>query len=189
MNQKEFMNTKNGIIDIHNAMKEAEKDDTPFPVVTDDGLKVVGDANKTENKARDYKVTFRFPKEMIPESMAGQVTKEVGNYRYVEIEYNDVHVTPRHDLKILASIMDILPLFRELQEDGNVKERSLEDLLGIIRRVPQETIDSMYTLVASFLDVDEDIAEYMTPTDVMSRIADFIRDFPEVFNEADVFFG
>ena len=187
MKQEDFLKAQEKLADINDALKEAEHDDTPFPVATDDGLKVVGDANKTENKSRDYTVTFRFPKELVPKGM--NVVKEVGDYKYVEMLFEDVHITPRRDLKLLASVMDILPLFRELEGDGSVKERTTEDLLRIFRKVPQETIDSMYTLVVAFLGVDESIAEYMTPMSVMDRIADLVNDFPEVFNEADVFFG
>lgn len=187
MKQEDFLQAQQGLAEINEALKEAEHDDTPIPVAMDEGLKVVGDANKTENKSRDYKVTFRFPSKLVPSGM--EIVKEVGDYKYVEMYFEDVHITPRRDLKLLASVMDILPLFRELKDDGSVKDRTTEDLLRIFRKVPQETIDSMYTLVVAFLGVDESIAEYMTPASVIDRIADLVNDFPEVFNEADVFFG
>lgn len=188
MNQKDFLKAQNQIIDIKEALDEAEHDDTPFPVATEDGLKVVGDANKTEKKSKTYDVRFRFPLSMT-KGMEDQVIEKIGNYGVIKMTFEDVDIVPRRDLKLLAAIMDVLPFFKELQEDGSTEKRSIEDLIAIFRKVPQETIDSMYMIVISFLDVDESIAGYMYVSDVLNTMASLIKDFPEVFNEADSFFA
>lgn len=180
--------TKEELKKINDSIKKAEEDTTPYPVVMDGKVRVVGDANRTEVKSRDYTVKFRFPKEY-EKYFEGEVSEVIGDYIIVETEYKNVHISPRSDMKILAAISKIFPFVKKLGDDGSVSEMTDAELIDMCLNMPNEIEDAMYILTASILGVDEDIRDWMLATSVFDFVSRFIDDFPEVANEADAFFG
>ena len=176
------------LLKINESIKKAEEDTTPYPVVVDGKVHVVGDANKTENKKHDYTIKFRFPKSY-EQYFDGNVLERIGDYIIVETEFKDVTITPRSDMKILAAISKILPYVKKLDDDGTVREMTDDEIIDMCLHMPDEIEDAMYILTASVLRVDESIRDWMLATSVFGFISDFINDFPEVSNEADAFFG
>lgn len=169
-------------------IKKAEEDTTPYAVVADKEIHVVGDANKTENKKRDYAIRFRFPKDY--EKMFPDAEKSyIGNYFTITTEYKDVTITPRSDMKILASISRILPYVKKLNDDGTVDDPTDDELIQMCIDMPDEIEDAMYLLTSHVLGVPTTIMDFMLATDVFGFVSSFVDDFPEVFNEADGFFG
>lgn len=173
---------------IKQGMDDAHNDDTPFPVVTKDGMTVVGNANKTEVKSRDYTIMFRFPKEMAQEMNIDKsnIVKETNASVYVNVEYNNVHIKPRYDLEIDAALTKIFPYFYNVKEK-QVKERSEEELIAMVKDMCQQIGDDIYDVVAAVLGVDRSIVEYMDWNSVISVMTRLPYDFPEVFNEAEGF--
>ena len=191
MKQEDLLKSKvsvNNLIDFQESMQEAEKDDTPFPVVTDDGVNVVGDANKTKVKKRNYSVRFRFPKERAADFDEKEIIQEVGDYIIVSVDFDDVHIVPRRDTEITAAIVKILPYVKKLQEE-KIADRTPEEMVELVKTVNKDIGDDIYDVVAAVLNVDESIKDYMLFTDVMDLLVKLPDDFPEVFNEADGFFG
>ena len=91
--------------EISEALDKAEEDTTPFMVVTDQDLNVVGDANKTELNKHDYKIAFRIFKD--------------GKYEWIDKEFKDVYITPRNDVKVSRMLTQLMPYFKKI-EDGVV---------------------------------------------------------------------
>lgn len=164
-------------------MDKAQDDTTPFAVVADDGITVAGDPNKTELNKHDFKIVFRFPK-----GTTGR-GKVIGGSEFVELEYKDVYITPRNDLKIVSAVANLYPFFHVLTENGTVEDMDNETLLKTFNSLSQEMIDSMYILVESVLGIEAGISNYMTPVSVINTTAEIIKAYPEIVNEADVFFG
>lgn len=193
MKQEDFFKSKVDLEDmlgVQEKFEEAGHTDVPIAVMQGDKLKVVGDANKTEVKSRDYTVRFRFPKSMATNVSKEDILAEVGDYVIVRFEFTDVHIVPRHDYEILESILDIIPFFKKLDDDGiSLSDMEQRELLKLLHQANEEIGDAMYNVVAAFLDIDPEIKRYMLLTDVMERVQDFETDFPEVFKDADVFFG
>lgn len=193
MKQTDFLKTKislNDMVDMQESINEAQKDDTPFPVVTRDGINVIGDVNKTEVKSHDYNVRFRFPKSMASNIDPKEIINTIGDYVIVNMEFNNVHIKPRHDIDINAAIVRILPYFKNMsEEDISIKDKTPEELVEFVKRMNDEIGSDIYDVVAAILDVDPSIKDYMLLTDVLDVINKVPRDFPEVFNEADSFFG
>ena len=195
LRQEDFFKTKvdlEDMVGVQTKFEEAGHTDVPVAVVQKDGLKVVGDANKTEIKSRDYSVRFRFPKRMASQYNIDpdSVIKEIDDYVIVRFDFIDVHIVPRRDYEILESIIAIIPFFKKLDDDGvHLSDLSPEELLPILHQANDEIGDAMYQVVAAFLDIDPRIMRYMILTDVMARVQDFEADFPEVFKESDIFFG
>lgn len=180
--------TKEELSKINESIRKAGEDTTPYPVVLDGKVRVVGDANRTEVKSRDYTIKFRFPK-AYEQYFEGEVSAIIGDYIIVETEYKDVHISPRSDMKILAAISKIFPFVKKLGEDGSIEDMTDDELIDMCLKMPDEIEDAMYILTASILGVDEDIRDWMLATSVFHFVARFIEDFPEVVNEADAFFG
>lgn len=169
-------------------IKKAEEDTTPYAVVAGEEIHVVGDPNKIDKKYRDYTMSFRFPMEYAP--MFPNAEKEiVGNEFIIVTEYKNVTVNPKGDMKILAAMSRIIPYVRKLNEDGTISEPTDEDIIQMCLDMPNEIEDAMYRLTATILGVPREIENYMRATSVFSFVSAFIDDFPEVFNEADGFFG
>lgn len=171
-------------------INDAKDDPTPFLIMHDDGPKVVGDANKTEVKKNDYTIKFRLPASMVegsPELMAN--AKAVGNEYIVTVDYKDRTITPREDLTIIESIMQLEPFIKVCTEDGAVREMSGRELLTKFTYMANEVHLAMYRIVGTFLKIDDVLGEYMLPVSVITAMTQLIDRHPEVFNEADTFFG
>lgn len=172
---------------ISSNLKKTAESDVPFAVVKDQEISVIGDANKTEVKKADYAVKFRIPKSQLEQKP--KEAKEVGNYYVFTVGFEDVMITPRSDLRIVDAIMKIMPFFNELKQDGEVKEFSKEELLSVFVQAGEEIHLAIYNLVATFLGIDDQMGEYMLPFSVIENLNKIMENHPEVFNEADVFFG
>ena len=181
--------TSKDLTDIKKKLEEAQNDDTPYTLVTDDEIMVVGDPNKTEVKTHDYTVKFRFPESLLDSVPHDPDVKIVCGQFITDIEFKDVSVIPRNDLKIVGGIAQFLPFFYEITEDGNLEDRTTEELAQIVINMSDEVMDGIYNIVAAFLDIDNELKDRMLATSVLETLGDLIHDFPQVFNEADGFFG
>lgn len=181
------MLTQEQFLEMSKNLKKAEEDDTPIVALVNDELNVIGDANKTELNKHTYVLRFRFPKEFSQYELP--TSTHIGDWFINEIEYKDVFVSPRRDLKVVAAIMEIIPFFKEVSESGKLQDKGDEELLNFAKDLPYEIVDAMYDIVSAFLNVDDSLVNYMSPMSVIEVMGALIRDYPEVFNEADVFFG
>ena len=172
---------------VNNQLKKTNEDETPFLISKDEELIVVGDANKTEIKKDDYNIKFRMPKSEFDVKPEG--AKEIGNYYVFSLVFDGITITPRSDLKIVDAIFKILPFFNKLKEDGNIEDLSREELLSIFANAKEEVHLAMYNLVATFLGIDDHLGAHMLPFSVVGALSQLIDNHPEIFNEADVFFG
>ncbi|MBL1227991.1 hypothetical protein IW492_01945 [Enterococcus sp. BWB1-3] len=172
---------------ISDKLKKTNEDDTPFAIVKDQEVSVIGDANKTEIKQANYSVRFRVPKTFFEEAPEG--AKEVGSFYVFNVDFEGVTITPRSDLKIVDAIMKIIPFFNKLRENGEVEAFDKEELLSIFVNAGDDVHLAIYNLVATFLGIDDQLGEYMLPFSVIENLNKIMDSHPEVFNEADVFFG
>ena len=181
------MMTQEDFLKIAGTIKQAETDDTPFLVVKDEEVAVVGDANKTAQKKKDYKIKFRFPldneKFKTPDSVV------VGDVYITEITFKDVFISPRKDLEVVSSVMTILGFYRKLEADGTITDPTPETLYQIFVNLSDDLVDAMYKFVAVVLNIDDSIVDNMLAASVMDVCAQILKDHPEIVNEADVFFG
>lgn len=178
------------MLNIQEGMDQAEKDDTPFVAASEEGVKVIGDANKTEVKSRNYAMRFRFPKSEASNIDEKDIVQEVADEVIVRVEFNDVHIMPRRDLEVVDAILQILPYFKKLDDDGvNIENLKGAELMSFLRNANEQVGDAMYEVAAAVLNIDRNLRDHMVLTDVFKMTRRFIDDFPEVFNEADVFFG
>lgn len=182
--------------EMKSAMDKAQESTDPFLVVDGNGenLSVIGDANKTEKKVNSYDVLFRFPNFMeldnnVSENVEILQEQEIGNYIYRNIRFKNVFISPRHDLDVVRAIDLLLPFFYKLQEDGGVEDLSDDEALSIIANMNSEMIDAMYNVVCVFLGLNGDYREFITINSAFEIFLELIKDYPAVFNEADVFFG
>lgn len=157
---------------VDDALDKAQDSDTPFAVVANGEVNVVGDANKTEVNKHDYVINFRIFKD--------------GKYEWVKQEFKDIYITPRNDLKVSKMLTELLPYFRK-DENGEVKKYERHEVLSILE---QDTLlDTLYDTVAAVLGIPANLKPYMATDSVISAAVQIIRDFPETVNEADTFFG
>lgn len=173
---------------IQESLEEAHKDDTPFPVVSREGLAVVGDVNKTEVKYRDYTIEFHFDPMEIEEFGIDKEDIEgwVEGQAIVHMEFDHVTIKPRYRLEVDAAIVKILPYFYKLNEETKkISERSDEELVDLVNDMCIEIGDDMYNFVGAVCRVDRRIIENMEWKSVMDTIVAIIKDFPEVFNESE----
>lgn len=176
---------------ISDKLEVAKADTTPHIGVQDDELLVIGDANKTEKKVFNYTVRMRFPSSMEESVGTENVVhrSQSGKFIYVDVEYKDVTINPRNDLKIVRDVAVLYPFFRKQAEDGGLQAMTEDEFVEFAEQLSDEVIDAMYNLVADFLDEDKEVAQKFTWPSVLDLILQFMEDFPEVFNEADFFTG
>ncbi len=179
MNQEELLH---GYEAISEGLHEAENSDTPFPVVQDGKISAIGDANKTEINKHDFTITFK-----LPEGVSGG--QKVNGGVLKEVEYKDVFVSPRRAAKVTSAICKLLPYFRKVAESGKVEDYTTDEIIELVADWSDDMIDTMYDVVANFLGVDEQLVDFMQPSSVLKALVQIVREYPEVMNESDVFFG
>ena len=172
------------------SLDKAHEDDTPFPVVSRDGISVVGDVNKTEVKEHSYSIRFRFTKEEAEELGidSKDIIKTIGNYVIIRLDFEDVSIKPRYDLEINAAIVKILPYFYSVNEETKkIGKRTEEEMIEMVNDMSVEIGDELYHVIAVILGVDRRIESHMMWNDVVSVWQQLPLDFPEVVNEAEGF--
>lgn len=184
--------TEQDLMKIQEAMREAEKNDTPFAIIDGEGgVSVVGDANKTELKKYSYTVKFRIPSQFA--SMLGKNGKEIvgGKYTVAEIVYPDVYISPRKDVILLNCLNDVKGFLIEVLPDGETKDRSEDELRSIILSniTNKVVLNAMYEFVGTAIGVSDALIPMMMFESVFENFLKLIGDFPELINEQDFFTG
>lgn len=167
--------------EIKEGIDKAPESPVPFPVVKDDRMSVVGDANETQINKHDFKIRFRLPEGVVDgQKVDGGVIKE--------IEYKDVFITPRQSGKVVTSLCRMMPFFRKIVDNG-VEEYSSDEVAALLAEFGDDFVDNMYDLVAKVLKVDDALVDYMTPNSVVSATAQILTNYPEIVNETEAFFS
>lgn len=180
------------VLEIAELYQKAQNDDTPFAVVKEDSMSVVGNANKTEIKKIDITMGFRTPIEVYErKNVKAGNSQVVGPYYIYEIEYKDRYITPRDDHRIVYSLLQLVPFFLKIKEDneGSLEFADNMDLMRTLAFAPQDLILAMYNVAGAFIGIDDELGEWMLPNYVYNVVAEFFKIYPEAINEADVFFG
>lgn len=174
--EMEELFTEEKIIQLKEAREKAMEDTTPFPVMKDGDLAVVGDANKTEVKKHDFVLRFIIP-------------DENGEYKPVDIKYEDVWVKPRHSVTVQRLMTALQPLFYKVQENGKISEMSSDEMLEVVRLYEQNVIDQIYRLVAVVLGVNDELVDFIEPASVIKAFNKIMLLFPDMVKASDGFFG
>ena len=83
----------------------------------------------------------------------------------------------------------LLPYYRKVTSDGGVTRYEPVEQDQIKRGFSEDIYDLMYDLVATVLDIDQELKDYMTQKSVVEATARIIELYPELVNESDTFFG
>lgn len=173
MTQEELLNIRDGI-------DKAQDSTVPFAIVKDENVIVAGDANETKPNPRDYEIVFRTPKEQ-PD---GSIIEERG-----VLKRKNVFIKPRQEMKAVKLIAQLLPYFRKVNADGTVGNYTDDQILELVAEMEDRVFDTMYDLVATVLEIDPGVKDYMEPGSVIVAVDKIIRSNPSTVNEADTFFG
>lgn len=158
--------TQEDILKIKDEMDKAQESTTPFAVVAEDNMAVVGDANDTKTVLTDYTITFR-----LPDGKGGSVEKDV--------DYKNVFVTPRQETRLARLYAELLPFFKKFEDGGEVTDYDESELIYLAQNLTEEIMDLMYDLVGHVLDVDPELVDFMTIQSVVPAVAKIIRQYPQ----------
>lgn len=180
--------TKEEFEEIKRTMDGTETDDTPFAIVTEDEVGIMGDPNKTEMKKGEYKIKFGFPntEEWKKAVDPNEIFKETENYIGVEKTFTNVFISPRKHPAVLAAFTELYAFFNYISEDGEVRDLKDEEISMALQML-DENIDAVYRAVGAVLGLDPSVSEWMLQTSASYALLAMIRDFPEIINEADFF--
>lgn len=168
------------------AMEKAEKDETPYMAVANEEMHVLGDPNKTETKKGEYKIRFAFPKKW---EVKDEVIKETDNFKVVERTYHDVMISARLHPSVISSFVRIQSFFSMIEDDGSIREPSEDEVKMLLEELNDEMTETIYNAVGAVLKLSPEEKDCMLITSVMTTVIQIINDFPEIINEADLFFG
>lgn len=180
--------------ELKGAIKEAEKDDTPYIGIKDDELHVLGNPNKTEVRAADYMVCFAFPNTEEWRARAEQngdtigKTTEDGRYFLCKRLYKNVYLTPRRIGAVVSTLAQIESFLFKITENGEIKELSYEEMQSLLQVMNGELSDATYELVATVLRIPYEEMEWMLPMNTIENAVKIAVNNPSAVNEADLFF-
>lgn len=181
--------------DLKLAMKEAEKDDTPYIGIKNDEIHVLGDPNKTEVKSADYVVHFAFPNteewRARATNMGDEIgkTTEDGRYFLAKRTYRNVYLSPRRMGATVAALSQIESFLYKITENGEIKELNNDEMLSLMTVMNGELSDATYDLVATVLRIPYEEMEWMLPLNTIENAVKIAVNNPSAVNEADLFFG
>lgn len=189
------MMTMDQLEELKRAMKEAEKDDTPYIGIKDDEIHVLGDPNKTEVKSADYMVHFAFPntKEWRARAEAngdeiGPETKD-GKFFFCKRAYNNIYLTPRRITAVVSALAKIEAFLFKIMENGEIKELTYEEAQSLLISMNGELSDATYEVVATVLRIPFEEVDFMLPLNTVGNAVLIAKNNPSAVNEADVFFA
>lgn len=159
---------------IDEGIEQASKSVVPFQVTKDDELAVVGDANATELNKHDFKITFKVPTET--------------GYQVYEKDFNGIYLKPRHETRLVKFMTALLPYYRKVTDEGGVVRYVPQEQENLRQLFSEEIYDIMYDIVATVLDIDPQLKDYMTQASVAKATVKIIEMYPELVNESDTFF-
>lgn len=181
--------------ELKDAIKEAEKDDTPYIGIKDDELHVLGNPNKTEIKVADYVVHFAFPntEEWRARARAngdeiGKSTED-GRYFLCSRSFKNVYLTPRRMGAVVSTLAQIESFLYQVTENGEIKEMNYEEMQSMIAVMNGELSDATYELVATVLRIPYEEMEWMLPLNTIENAVKIAVNNPSAVNEADLFFA
>ena len=180
--------TREEFEEIKRRFDEAENDDTPYAIVANDEIGIVGDPDKTEQKKGEYTIRFGFPNtpEWREHIDPKEIFKETENYIGVEKTFKNVFISPRRHSIVISAFTELYAFFNYITDDGEIRELTEEEIPMALQML-DENIDAVYKAVASVIGIDADIAEWMFQTDATTALLKMIKDFPEIVNETDFF--
>lgn len=176
------------------AIEEAREDDTPYIGIKDDELHVLGNPNKTEIKPADYVVRFAFPNtsewRARAEANGDEIgkTTEDGSYFFVDRPYKNVYLSPRRMGAVVSTLAQIESFIYQITDNGEIKDLSREEMMGLAQVMNGELSDATYDVVATVLRIPYDEMEWMLPLNAMENAVKIARNNPSAVNEADLFF-
>lgn len=178
-------------IEMKKRMDEAENDTTPYAIVKDDEISVVGDPNNTEIEKHDYVIQLAYPntpawQEKL-EKDGAKIFNTTANYIGVERHYNDVWVAPRVYTAVQTAFAELYQFFNVITENGEIRDLTDDEIVTAIRLLSQEMMEKMYHAVATVLRIPEEEEQFMLPMNTMSAVMMMIQDFPEIINGMDFF--
>ena len=180
--------------ELKQAIKEAEKDDTPYIGIKDDELHVLGNPNKTEIKPADYVVHFAFPNtdEWRARATAygddiGRTTDD-GRYFLCDRRYKDVYLSPRRMGAAVSTLAQIESFLYKILDNGEIKEMNYDELMSMMSVMNGELSDATYDLVATVLRIPYEEMEWMLPMNTIENAVKIAMNNPAAVNEADLFF-
>ena len=181
--------------DLKLAIKEAEKDDTPYIGIKDDELHILGDPNKTEIQAADYVVHFAFPNTEEWRNratvMGDEIGKTTGDGRYflAKRTYKNVYLSPRRMGAVVSTLAQIESFLYKIIENGEIKELNTDEMMSLMTVMNGELSDATYDLVATVLRIPYEEMEWMLPLNTIENAVKIAKNNPSAVNEADLFFG
>lgn len=179
------------VMNLSDSMQKAKDDPTPFALVNNDVINVIGDPNKTETVKNDYVMAFRVPKTFYEEKGFTDSAEDIGEFKSFTRHYKDVTITGFTDLKIMSAMLKLQPFFMKAKEDnnGSLEYRDKTDMIHVMAVASQDIILAMYNVAAALLGIDDELGQFMYPAFVMKTLNTLFESHPEMLNEVDGFFG
>lgn len=176
-------------VEMKKKMDEAEEDTTPYAIVDDGDISVVGDVNKTEVIKRDYVIKFGYPntkawKDRL-ESEGTKILEETPNYLFVDRYYKDVWVPPRIYTAVQAAFGEVYQFFNVITENGSIRDLTEDEIIDALGMLSQDIMEAMTHAVATILRIPQNEEACMVPFMTMIAVVRMIQDFPEIINGMD----
>jgi hypothetical protein len=185
--------TNDKVIELNNSLIKASSDDTPTLITdTKDNITVLGDANKTERKSYSYKIIFELPREKFEnkvKSIGGTLLKENETTLYVEKTFSNVFINARQRIRVQKFALTFLTFYVKETDGGKkIEDTNNEVLLNdLVNKVidKDELLLSIYNLVGSYLNLDDETQSYMSFASTFENALLIIQNDPSLFNETN----
>jgi len=213
MNKYGYHIDKNGVLRkkrktttevVEETLESVDSDNTPFLIVKEDELEVLGDANLTQEKRGTYNLDFEVYDYMIeafPKEFEGIEMKDEGSGLFsFSLTFENKGIIPRN--RSLASlyamkIMQIMAVNKESYEEivnlsikvknlENPEELNIDDYFDTLERHTETmTQEVFYDLIVLITGIDDFYVDYLTLESLNYNAMKIISDHPDLFKEGN----
>ncbi|GHU63500.1 hypothetical protein FACS189418_6920 [Clostridia bacterium] len=176
-------------------LEEENKDDTPFSVVSQDKIAVVGNAEKTEKKVNDYKLVFKIPKaeadkvsSFLPQEKIKKIEEidDLPEYVYITVLYEKISIAPKDNNRLVQLLAGIIPFYHKITDD-RIEFLSENELGNLFLAYSADYSDAIIKLVRSFLPIPIPLQPYILPIIAARVVVELISAHPELLRETEHF--
>lgn len=168
--------TEKKIIQLKEARDKAMEDTTPFAVMKDGDIAVVGDANKTEITKQDFTLVFLIP-------------GDDGKYHEHPVAYKDIYLKPRQAVTVQRLMTALQPLFSKVKPGGDIEDYTQEEMIELANEFEGQVMDQLYHLVGYVLGVNKELVDFITPNSVLEAYGKIMVAYADMTKASESFFG
>ena len=153
--------------------------------------KLLGDTNLAESNAFTYDVEFAVYKNdihLFPYEAKSVRELEGSEFMFITVEFKNVKLTPKRKTAIQLDALSLMPFIYKVRKNEEIQEFTDEERGIFLMENYHEFDETFYSFVNSYLNIDKEWREYVTPASIFETGTAIFNNHPNLMNDIDASF-